>query len=87
LPNIKSAKKSVKVISRRTERNQAVRSSVKTAFKKAVNSVASPEGETNVRSAVRLLDKAATKGVIHKNKAARKKSRLMRRLHAAHATT
>lgn len=88
MPNIRSAKKAVRTISRRTARNQAIRSSIKTAYKKAVTAITgnAQDADGNVTQAVRALDKAATKGVIHKNKAARKKSRLMKRLNATRAT-
>jgi small subunit ribosomal protein S20 len=58
---------------RRTARNQAERSEVKTKVRKARGGDASA-----VQTAVKALDKAASKGVLHKNAAARKKSRLMR---------
>ncbi|MHB2021641.1 MAG: 30S ribosomal protein S20 [Candidatus Xenobia bacterium] len=86
MPNIKSAKKMVKVIERRRVRNLAVRSAVKTAFKKATQAAGTATAaEPLVKTAMRLADKAASKGVVHKNKAARQKSRLMKRLNAAAA--
>lgn len=64
-------------------RNKAVRSSVRTYVKKAGVAVASSaeDAQEIVRRAVRALDKAAQKGIVHRNAAARRKSRLMSRLH------
>ncbi len=59
----------------RTARNQAVQSTIKTLVKRA-REAAAPQ---DVRAAIRALDSAARKGIIHPNTAARKKSRLMRR--------
>ncbi len=65
-------------------RNKAVRSEIKTRVKSAVRAAegeADPEVQAEtLRLAVKRLDKAAAKGVIHKNQAANRKSRLMRRL-------
>ena len=68
---------------RRAARNQSARSAVRTFFKKATAAVASAGDDTAsvVREAVSALDKAAQKGIIHRNAAARRKSRLMARLH------
>src|SRR2546423_8147785 len=68
---------------RRAARNQAARSAVRTYVKKAVDAVAgtAEEAAAIVRDAVRALDKAAQKGIVHRNAAARRKSRLMSRLH------
>jgi small subunit ribosomal protein S20 len=72
LPNIKAAEKWARQTDKRTTRNKDVKTRLKTVFKKAVTS---PDSELskNVES---QFDKAAKTGVIHKNKAARKKSRL-----------
>jgi len=72
LPNIKAAKKWAIQSEKRETRNKAAKSSLKTIFKRAVASRES-EAAGSVESA---YDKAAAKGVIHPNKAARKKSRL-----------
>lgn len=82
MANTKSAKKSIKVNERRRLRNQSVRSSVKTAFRKANESIKGkkPEVETVTRAAFSAIDKAAVNGIIHKNTAARKKSRLAKKL-------
>ena len=65
---------------KRTARNHAVRSGVKNAIKKARVAVMenTPEYTVQLAAAIRLIDKACAKGVIHKNNAARKKSRLSR---------
>ena len=87
MANTKSAKKSIKVNERRRVRNQAVRSSVKTAVKKTVEAIkAKPEdADTAAREAFSVIDKAAVSGIMHKNTAARKKSRLARKVNAAKA--
>src|SRR6266567_5031279 len=68
---------------RRAARNQSARAAVRTYVKKATEAVAgtSAEAADIVRQAVRALDKAAQKGIVHPNAAARRKSRLMSRLH------
>ena len=85
MPNIKSAKKRVKVIAAKTARNKAAKSALKTAIKKAnaaVDGNASEKSEA-VRVAIKRIDQAAAKGLIHKNNAARKKSALAKKLNAA----
>jgi len=83
LPNIKSVKKDVIRSRRLRVRNLNVRSEVKTMIRKARVAIQGADtgaaGES-VKVANRLLDKAATKGIIHKRQAARRKSRLARRL-------
>jgi small subunit ribosomal protein S20 len=82
--NIKSQIKRNRQNEKRHERNKAVRSEIKTRTKAVTTAV--DEGADNVdelaRAAVKRLDMAATKGVIHKNAAARRKSRLMKRITA-----
>lgn len=82
VPNIKSAKKRVKVIATKTARNKSIKSDLKTALKKADAAVA--ENADNkaevVRAAIKKVDMAASKGIMHKNKAARKKSQLALKL-------
>src|SRR3989442_2012058 len=70
---------------RRAVRNQAARSAVRTFVKKAAEAVSATAQDAwkVVRDAVRALDKAAQKGIVHRNAAARRKSRLMSRLHQA----
>ena len=85
MPNIKSAKKRVKVIAVKTEQNKATRSALKTAIKKA--EIALQSGSEDkvqvVRAAIKKIDNAASKGILHKNCAARKKSSLALKLNQA----
>ena len=85
MANTANAKKMIKVNARRRERNKAVRTGIKTTFKKALTAIAegSKDASSLTHAASAEIDKAVTKGVVHKNKAARKKSRLARRLNAA----
>lgn len=85
MANTKSAKKSIKVQERRRVRNQVVRTKVRSVFKKANKELADNNKEAAgalVTRAVSEMDKAVAKGVVHKNQAARKKSRLMKKLAA-----
>jgi small subunit ribosomal protein S20 len=81
--NIKSQKKRILTNAKATERNKAVRSELKTRVKNAVAAAGTENAESTARLAQKRLDKAVTKGVIHKNTAARRKSRLARRLSAS----
>ena len=83
LPNIKSAKKRVKVIATKTLQNRALNSALKTQLKKANSAIDSnaADKEAAVR-AFKKIDQAAAKGIIHKNNAAHKKSALDKKLHA-----
>jgi len=85
MPNIKSAKKRVKVIAVKTLHNKAVKSNLKTVIKKAELALAnsSEDKEAAVKLAVKKIDQAAAKGILHKNTAARKKSQLALKLNAA----
>ena len=85
MPNIKSAKKRVKVIATKTERNKALNSALKTEIKKANAAIASNADNKaeQVNIAVTAIDKAASKGLLHKNNAARKKSSLVTKLNKA----
>ncbi len=79
MANIKSAKKRVKIAITRTERNKSIRSKVKTAIKKVDSAVVAADKELAIASlklAIVEISKAASKGVYHKNNAARKISRL-----------
>lgn len=82
MPKIKSAQKRVKIEERNTLRNVARKSALKTALKKVYEYIKNNEDAEKIKEAVNkaysVIDKAVTKGVIHKNKAARKKSRLVR---------
>jgi len=85
MPNIKSAIKRVKTSEARNASNTTEKSAMRTAVKKVeaavtVNDKAAAQEALKV--ATRSLDKAATKGLIHKNAAARKKSRLMKKVNA-----
>ena len=86
MANTTSAKKRIRSNERKHERNTIYRSRVKTMVKKAEQSIfsGSPD-EATIREAISSLDKAAGKGSIHKNNAARRKSRLMKKLNAATA--
>lgn len=78
MPNIKSAKKRVIVNKTRAARNKSRNSALKTAIKKAHVAVETnaPEKEALVKEAIKKVDQAAAKGLIHKNNAAHKKSAL-----------
>lgn len=85
MPNIKSAKKRVKVNAAKTLRNKALKSNLKTVLKKADAAIAenSADKEAAVKMAIKRLDQAAAKGLLHKNNAARKKSALVCKLNKA----
>ena len=85
MANTSSALKRMRQNERRRLRNRTVRSQVRTAVKTARTALGSAgtDARTVVGDAIRALDKAVTKGVIHRNTAARKKSALARRLIAA----
>lgn len=76
MPNIKSAKKRVKVIETKTLQNQMIKSALKTSIKK----FDADKTTENYTAAVKKIDQAASKGVLHKNTAARKKSSLAKAL-------
>ncbi|MBI2872378.1 MAG: 30S ribosomal protein S20 [Chloroflexi bacterium] len=83
------AEKTARAQERRRARNRVVRSTTRTEVKKArslVQSGATEDAETAVRQAQQALDRAARKGIIHPNSAARQKSRLMQRLARAKQT-
>jgi small subunit ribosomal protein S20 len=86
LPNIKSSIRSVKTDAERRAKNAAEKSAVRTAAKKVEAQVAEgnkAEAEVTLKKASSLLDKAAQSGVISKNAAARKKSKLAKKVTAA----
>lgn len=88
MPNIKSAKKRVKVIEKKTLRNNMIKSAYKTAVKKfeqAIEAGNMEEAKTLFSEATKKIDQACTKGVIVKNTASRKKSNLAKKLNAANA--
>ena len=83
MANIKSQIKRVKTNEKRRVRNKSVRSSVRTAvrkFREAAESGDVEQATTLQRAASRALDKAASKGVVHKNQAANRKSAMAKRL-------
>jgi small subunit ribosomal protein S20 len=86
LPRTKSAEKALRVSQRRRDDNKPVKSQTKTYVKKAEQLISSNELESAreaVKQAIAAVDRAAQKGVIHPNNAARRKSRLMKKLNAA----
>ena len=85
MANIKSQKKRNLTNAKRAERNKAVKSELKTRVKSAHKAASTEQSEEALRLAVKRLDMAAAKGVIHKNQAARRKSRLMKQLNATNA--
>ena len=88
MPQSKSAQKQVRVSEKRRARNKSVRSQTKTNITKAERLIFSGELETGkeaVVAAISSLDKAAEKGIIHPNNAARRKSRLMKKLNEMQA--
>jgi len=88
LPNIKSAAKRMRQNEKRRLRNRWFLGRARTFSKKALSAMESGDVEAaqaRVQEAIKALDKAAEKGVLHKNNVARRKSRLMKRLHALEA--
>lgn len=83
MANIKSQKKRNLTNAKAAERNKAVRSELKRRTKTAVSTIGEDNNEEAVKAAIKRIDTAARRGVIHKNTAARKKSRLMRKVNAA----
>jgi small subunit ribosomal protein S20 len=83
MANIKSQKKRNLTNAKRHARNKAVKAEVKTRTKRATETVGSDENAEAMRLAAKRIDSAASKGIIHKNAAARKKSRLMKKVNAA----
>ena len=85
MANIKSSKKRILVTQTKTAQNRIIKSALKTAIKKFEAAVASSnteEANTLFVKVTKALDMAAQKGIVHKNMAARKKSRLATKLHA-----
>jgi len=79
LANIKSAKKRIKVTARKTLRNKMIKSFTRTVIKRVIAACEAhnrAEAQKSLVQAVAAIDKAASKGIFHKNNAARKKSRL-----------
>lgn len=87
MPNIKSAKKRVIISEKKAARNTSAKSSLRTSVKKAKIAIASKDANSAVavKAACVDLDKAVSKGLLHKNTAARKKSRITKAMNAANA--
>ncbi len=84
MPNIKSAIKRVEVNRKKNLRNRMVKSAMRTTLKKYESAVAAGTADAQALSAAQgAVDRAATKGVIHKNAANRKKARLAKKLNKA----
>lgn len=86
MPNIKSAKKRVKVIKSKTLQNQMIKSALKTYIKKFEAVAASgnkADAEAAFRLAVKKIDQAVAKGILKKNNASRKKAQLAKKLNQA----
>ena len=85
MPNIKSAKKRVLVNATKQARNKSANSALKTALKKANTAIEANADNKDeaVKLAVKKIDQATAKGLLHKNNAARKKSALVTKLNAS----
>lgn len=83
MANIKSQKKRIRTNAKAADRNRAVKNELKTRLKKARSTAGAESNTEDVRLAVKRIDMAAAKGIIHKNTAARRKSRLMKQINAA----
>ncbi len=83
MANIKSQKKRILTNAKATARNRATKSEVRTRLKTANETIGTADNAEALRLAVKRLDMAAAKRVIHPNQAARKKSRLMKKINAA----
>lgn len=86
MPNIKSAAKRVKIAKKRTIKNRIVKSKIKSAVKeflKFMEEGKKDEAKEALKNAIKTIDKAAGKGYIHKNTAARKKSKLQKQFNSA----
>ena len=76
----KSAQKRARQTKKRTERNKAVKTVIKSSVKKLVATKDKATAESELKNTTAILDRAAAKGIIHKNKAANKKSELAKRV-------
>ncbi|HLI26236.1 MAG TPA: 30S ribosomal protein S20 [Chloroflexota bacterium] len=87
MANTKSARRMIRVAERRRQRNRAIKSAVRTYIKKAEQAIQANVNACHeqVIAAIRALDRAVTKGVLHRNNAARRKSRLMKKYNRAKA--
>lgn len=82
MANIKSQIKRNKQNLKARDRNRAVKSELRTRTKSAMTAIGTETEESALRLAVKRIDKAASKGIIHKNQAANRKSGLMKRINA-----
>jgi small subunit ribosomal protein S20 len=83
MPIIKSAMKDLRRTARRTQRNRAAKGKLRSSLKRVRAAIADNQSQTSQQAlaeATPIIDRAVTKGILHKNAAARHKSRLMRRL-------
>ena len=90
MPTTRTAEKELRVAQRRKARNKSVRSHTKTEIRKAEEAIFSGKlevAEQKVKAAVSALDKEAEKGIAHPNKTARRKSRLLKKLNQAIASS
>lgn len=89
MANLRSAIRDIRKSRKRAERNQSVKSAIKTFMKKSRTAIAAGDENTQevLSQTASLLDKAAKRNIIHKNAANRRKSRLAKRLKAAQAGT
>jgi small subunit ribosomal protein S20 len=85
MANIKSQKKRNITNAKRHDRNASVKSELKTRTKRVEATLGTDENADAVKAAAKRIDSAASKGIIHKNAAARKKSRMMKKVNAASA--
>lgn len=87
MPNLRSSFKRVRVSAKKAARNRPIRSMTRTVVARAEDALAAGSAESveTVQRALRQLDRAASKGVLHRNNAARRKSRLQRKLNALQA--
>ena len=83
MANIKSQKKRNITNAKRHERNKAVKAEMKTRTKRVDATLGTDANDEAMRAAVKRIDSAASKGIIHRNAAARKKSRMMKKVNAA----
>jgi len=87
--NTRSAEKNIRAAERRRVRNRSIKSAVKTYVRKAERGITAAAGDSTalVVEAISKLDKAASKGILHHRNAARRKSRLMKKLNLAAAAS
>ena len=76
MPKLKSAKKRLRTTAKAHERNRTIRSQMRTAIKRVRSAPDKAAAETALQAAISVVDRTARKGIIHKNAAARHKSRL-----------